>query len=100
MAMDWHMLADGPTEQTLTDLRRRVRLLLSTYGEDKDKAQEMACEIINKVHNSLQESERTQTAPMEDEGMSKGMRERIEADAHAAARTGFPGIPLKPTAEY
>eukprot|EP00969_Alexandrium_andersonii_P227803 10060945-Alexandrium_andersonii.AAC.1 len=28
------------------------------------------------------------------------MQERIEADAEAAARAGFPGIPVKPTDEY
>eukprot|EP00969_Alexandrium_andersonii_P087515 3861445-Alexandrium_andersonii.AAC.1 len=70
------------------------------FGEDKEKARDMAREIIDAVQDRLQESERAQAAPMEEEGMSKEMRERIEADAEAAARTGFPGIPLKPTAEY
>eukprot|EP00969_Alexandrium_andersonii_P270392 11950984-Alexandrium_andersonii.AAC.1 len=68
------------------------------YGEDKERARDMAREIIDAVQNSLQEGERAQAAPMEEDCMSEEMRQRIEADAEAAARTGFPGIPLKPTA--
>eukprot|EP00969_Alexandrium_andersonii_P054463 2397513-Alexandrium_andersonii.AAC.1 len=37
---------------------------------------------------------------MEDEDMSDETKESIQAEAVAASRAGFPGIPVKPTEEY
>eukprot|EP00969_Alexandrium_andersonii_P273580 12091254-Alexandrium_andersonii.AAC.1 len=41
-----------------------------------------------------------QDAPQANPGMSEEVRERIQASAKEAARYGFPGIPLEPSAEY
>eukprot|EP00969_Alexandrium_andersonii_P245297 10841159-Alexandrium_andersonii.AAC.1 len=60
----------------------------------------MAHDIIYAVKSDLQATEQEQTTPMESDGMSEEMKERIEADAEEAARAGFPGIPVKPTEEY
>eukprot|EP00969_Alexandrium_andersonii_P079549 3507275-Alexandrium_andersonii.AAC.1 len=48
LAMEWHMRAEDPTEKTLTDLKRQVGLLVTMYGEDREKAREMAREIIER----------------------------------------------------
>eukprot|EP00969_Alexandrium_andersonii_P293055 12952029-Alexandrium_andersonii.AAC.1 len=98
--MEWHLRADDPTEKSLTELRRQVGLLVGAYGQGRESAREMACEIIERVQHDIQESEKVKAAPMEVEDMSQEMRERVEADAQAAARTCFPGIPLVPTEEY
>eukprot|EP00969_Alexandrium_andersonii_P230448 10176974-Alexandrium_andersonii.AAC.1 len=74
--MEWHMRAEDPTEKTLADLKRQVGLLVGMFGEDREKAHEIAREVIERVQRDLQEREQAQAAPMEEEGMSKEMRER------------------------
>eukprot|EP00969_Alexandrium_andersonii_P154039 6810190-Alexandrium_andersonii.AAC.1 len=46
LAVEWHMRSDGPVEQTLLDLKRKVRNMINLWGQNKEEARAMALSII------------------------------------------------------